>query len=52
MHDAIRHLDALFDARDVAGEAARDEREVLPEVAGGDVDSFEGVNLALTNFSK
>ena len=46
MYDAIRHLDALFDARDVGGEAAGDEREVLPEVAGGDVGALEGVNLA------
>ena len=46
VYDAIRHLDTLFDARDVAGQAAGDEREALPEVAGGDVGSFQGVNLA------
>ena len=46
VYDAIRHPDTLFDARDVAGEAAGDEREVLPEVASGDVSALEGVNLA------
>ena len=47
MHDAIRHLDTLFDARDVSGDAAGDEREVLFEVAGGDVGSEESVRCTI-----
>ena len=47
VHDAVCHLDALFDARDVGGVATGDKGEALPEVAGGEVGSQEGVALAV-----